>query len=106
MIQGVLDNLPDPGVGSAAGVFRQPGLKAAIGQTPVDQFIPRQHRQQMGGVDQGFLGGLPESRLDFHAEDVQGKVDAQSDDQEVAEKQLETKAHGRLQRDGSHTRIE
>jgi hypothetical protein len=63
VIESLLGDIPDPGIGRAIGVFRQPLLEAAVGDAAVEQVVAHQHRQQVGGVDQRVLGGLAKAGL-------------------------------------------
>ena len=68
--------------------------QAVAGQRLVGQIGRRQLGQQLGGIDQGPLGGAAHPGLDLLQEDVEDKPGGNRHQQEEAEQQTQTQAHG------------
>jgi hypothetical protein len=69
--------------------FRQPALP----QGAVLHVVAEDFRQQVGGVHQGFLGGLAHAGADFVHHRAEHEVAGQPDEQEVHQEDAHAQRH-------------
>ena len=97
----ILSALPDAEVRVATddGTHYEAVVVAAAfeGKRPLQrhQLVYAGLGQHMGGVDQGFLGGLADARFGFADKGVQHEPGRQTDDQEIADEQADGNIHRR-----------
>jgi len=72
--------------------------KRAVVDAPGGKFERGHLGQHMGGIDQGFLGGLADARLGFAVDGVEDEPRREADDQEVAEEEADGNVHVWLRR--------
>ncbi len=94
-VDAVLLYAPDACLRRTLARRRQSPGELAIGDPAAGEIRRCQFGEDMRRIDQGFFGGLADSRLGLAHEDVEHEPRCQADDQEIADEQANGNVHRR-----------
>ncbi|MCY1415198.1 hypothetical protein D9M71_306710 [compost metagenome] len=89
----VLRQAPDIGLGLALAVGTQQYRQAALAKGAGLDVVVEDFRKQVGGVDQGFFGGLAHTRANLLAHGAEDEIAGQPDEQEIHQENPYSQAH-------------
>ena len=90
-----LAHAPDLGAGLALAVGLEQLGQVALGEGAVAHRVAEDLGQQVGGVHQGFLGGLAHTGADLVHDGAEHEVTGQADEEEVDQEDSDAQWHGR-----------